>query len=77
MCTSYLSGVLTLAWMLTMAAAQNSGSHNYADALSKCLMFFEGQRSGKLPPSQRITWRKDSGLKDGSDVGVSPSLSLS
>ncbi|ONI22328.1 hypothetical protein PRUPE_2G121700 [Prunus persica] len=70
MCTSYLSGVLILAWMLTMAAAQNSGSHNYADALSKCLMFFEGQRSGKLPPSQRITWRKDSGLKDGSDVGM-------
>ncbi|CAB4269446.1 unnamed protein product [Prunus armeniaca] len=70
MCTSYLSGVLILAWMSTMAAAQNSGSHNYADALSKCLMFFEGQRSGKLPPSQRITWRKDSGLKDGSDVGM-------
>ncbi|KAI3460787.1 hypothetical protein Pfo_017450 [Paulownia fortunei] len=45
-------------------------SHNYRDALTKSIMFFEGQRSGKLPPNQRITWRKDSGLSDGSAVHV-------
>ncbi|KAI5055604.1 hypothetical protein GOP47_0029125 [Adiantum capillus-veneris] len=28
-------------------------------------MFFEGQRSGKLPPNQRMTWRRDSALQDG------------
>ncbi|KAL5728182.1 cellulase [Ranunculus cassubicifolius] len=44
--------------------------HNYGDALTKSIMFFEGQRSGKLPSSQRMTWRKDSGLNDGQDVGV-------
>ncbi|KAL5714766.1 cellulase [Ranunculus cassubicifolius] len=44
--------------------------HNYGDALTKSILFFEGQRSGKLPPSQRMTWRKDSALKDGHDVGV-------
>ncbi|CAI0547297.1 unnamed protein product [Linum tenue] len=33
-------------------------------------MFFEGQRSGKLPPTQRLTWRRDSALKDGSDIGM-------
>ncbi|XP_024044967.1 endoglucanase 8 isoform X1 [Citrus clementina] len=45
-------------------------SHDYGDALSKCVLFFEGQRSGKLPSTQRMTWRKDSALRDGADVGV-------
>ncbi|PIA50106.1 hypothetical protein AQUCO_01300682v1 [Aquilegia coerulea] len=44
--------------------------HNYADALSKSILFFEGQRSGKLPSSQRIKWRKDSALHDGQDLGM-------
>jgi hypothetical protein len=33
-------------------------------------MFYEFQRSGKLPPGQRNNWRGDSGLNDGADVGV-------
>ena len=33
-------------------------------------MFYEFQRSGILPDDQRDNWRGDSGLKDGSDVGV-------
>ncbi|CAA7410118.1 unnamed protein product [Spirodela intermedia] len=37
----------------------------YADALGKAILFFEGQRSGKLPPGQRVTWRGDSALSDG------------
>ncbi|KAG6425719.1 hypothetical protein SASPL_116165 [Salvia splendens] len=44
--------------------------HDYGDALSKSLLFFEGQRSGKLPSTQRVRWRKDSGLRDGFDKGV-------
>ncbi|XP_057457016.1 endoglucanase 8-like [Lotus japonicus] len=43
----------------------NSQQHNYGEALSKSILFFEGQRSGKLPPTQRMTWRKDSALQDG------------
>ena len=39
---------------------------NYADALEKSILFFEGQRSGKLPSNQRLTWRGNSGLSDGS-----------
>ncbi|KAG0712828.1 Endoglucanase A [Chionoecetes opilio] len=31
-------------------------------------VFYEAQRSGKLPASQRVTWRGDSALDDGSDV---------
>ncbi|KAL3641505.1 hypothetical protein CASFOL_016473 [Castilleja foliolosa] len=39
--------------------------HNYQEALSKSILFFEGQRSGKLPPTQRMSWRGDSALYDG------------
>ncbi|GMH30875.1 hypothetical protein Nepgr_032718 [Nepenthes gracilis] len=45
-------------------------AHNYRDALTKSILFFEGQRSGRLPPNQRMTWRRDSGLSDGSDMHV-------
>ncbi|XP_047965357.1 endoglucanase 8-like [Salvia hispanica] len=48
----------------------NAKSHDYGDALSKSLLFFEGQRSGKLPSTQRVRWRKDSALRDGFDKGV-------
>jgi len=48
---------------------------NYGDALDKSLMFFEAQRSGKLPlQQQRVKWRADSGLKDGIQQGVSTLL---
>ncbi|KAJ8749612.1 hypothetical protein K2173_026261 [Erythroxylum novogranatense] len=45
-------------------------SHNYRDALTKSILFFEGQRSGKLPSNQRMTWRRDSVLSDGSAMHV-------
>ncbi|KAJ8764797.1 hypothetical protein K2173_010262 [Erythroxylum novogranatense] len=45
-------------------------SQDYADALEKSILFFEGQRSGKLPSNQRLTWRGDSGLSDGSTYHV-------
>ncbi|XP_047327449.1 endoglucanase 1-like [Impatiens glandulifera] len=48
----------------------SSAQHNYKDALTKSILFFEGQRSGKLPSNQRMTWRKDSALSDGSSVNV-------
>ncbi len=43
---------------------------NYAEALQKALYFYDAQRSGPLPPDFRVTWRGDSGLQDGADVGV-------
>ncbi|KAI4383067.1 hypothetical protein MLD38_008947 [Melastoma candidum] len=57
---------LTVIVMATVVESQ----HDYGDALTKSILFFEGQRSGKLPPTQRLTWRKDSALRDGSDNGV-------
>ncbi|KAK6177432.1 hypothetical protein SNE40_015535 [Patella caerulea] len=44
--------------------------YNYDDILYKSILFYETQRSGKLPASNRIPWRGDSGLKDGSDAGI-------
>ncbi|XP_074364157.1 endoglucanase 11-like, partial [Apium graveolens] len=43
---------------------------DYKDALSKSILYFEGQRSGYLPPNQRVTWRHHSGLSDGFPQGV-------
>nr|XP_039252311.1 uncharacterized protein LOC120329657 [Styela clava] len=45
-------------------------AHNYNEVLHKSILFFEAQRSGKLPSSNRIPWRGNSGLKDGCDIGV-------
>ena len=64
----------TVMMMMTTPIGPMATSFDYADALSKSILFFEGQRSGKLPSTQRITWRKDSGLQDGSDIGVSLSI---
>ncbi|CAI8597787.1 unnamed protein product [Vicia faba] len=45
-------------------------SFDYADALSKSLLYFEAQRSGRLPYNQRVNWRHHSGLTDGLEQGV-------
>jgi hypothetical protein len=45
------------------------GKFNYAEALQKSFLFYEAQRSGDLPTHNRIQWRGDSALRDGSDVG--------
>jgi len=45
-------------------------SHDYSDALTKSILFFDGQRSGHLPSNQRLKWRADSALKDGSSANV-------
>ncbi|PUZ47282.1 hypothetical protein GQ55_7G152500 [Panicum hallii var. hallii] len=48
-----------------------AGGHpDYADALGKAILFFQGQRSGQLPPDQAVTWRSNSGLSDGSSANV-------
>lgn len=48
--------------------------HDYGQALSKSILFFEAQRSGFLPNNQRVTWRANSGLYDGKASGVSCNL---
>ncbi|XP_015696333.2 endoglucanase 22 [Oryza brachyantha] len=43
---------------------------DYREALEKSLLYFEAQRSGRLPYRQRVTWRGHSGLTDGLQQGV-------
>lgn len=45
-------------------------SIDYGEALTKSLLYYEAQRSGKLPSDQRVQWRGDSALQDGRDAGV-------
>ncbi|KAL0688178.1 hypothetical protein Bca4012_087855 [Brassica carinata] len=51
-------------------AFQSLEALDYGDALNKSNLFFEGQRSGKLPVNQRVTWRADSALSDGKPDNV-------
>nr|CAZ96212.1 endoglucanase 4 precursor [Saccharum hybrid cultivar R570] len=70
--TATVSRLALAAAILCLTAGGNTvAAFNYADALDKALLFFEAQRSGKLPAGQqRVTWRGDSGLSDGSAAGV-------
>ncbi|KAK4337805.1 hypothetical protein RND71_042292 [Anisodus tanguticus] len=43
----------------------NPPPDNYTLALRKALMFFNAQRSGKLPKHNNVSWRGSSGLQDG------------
>ena len=46
---------------------EGTGDYNYGEALQKSLLFYELQRSGKLPENTRCNWRGDSALTDGAD----------
>ncbi|CAK9172118.1 unnamed protein product [Ilex paraguariensis] len=63
--TSYFCFGFSLLLLLHSAV-----SMDYGAALTKSLLYFEAQRSGKLPPNQRVQWRGDSALNDGRDAGV-------
>ncbi|XP_027064026.1 endoglucanase 11 isoform X2 [Coffea arabica] len=56
--------------MLFTIFSTPSQAFDYADALSKSLLYFEAQRSGRLPYNQRVSWRHHSGLTDGLEQGV-------
>ncbi|CAN8312981.1 unnamed protein product [Cochlearia groenlandica] len=58
-------------FLLSLLLLENTyASPNYREALSKSLIFFQGQRSGRLPSDQKILWRFSSGLSDGSSAHV-------
>ncbi|EOY24858.1 hypothetical protein QUC31_008983 [Theobroma cacao] len=64
-----LGSILAMASRHNGLAVEDSGlsatGYDYTDALHKAVLFFEGQRSGKLPARQRVKWRGDSALTDG------------
>lgn len=57
------------------AGAQPSSSSSipnpqWSNLLGNLIYFYDAQRSGKLPTANRVSWRNDSALGDGSDVGL-------
>ncbi|CAD6233254.1 unnamed protein product [Miscanthus lutarioriparius] len=71
---AYSMAVVLAGLAMALAAATQVASaaagHDYRQALSKSILYFEAQRSGRLPGSQRVAWRADSGLLDGKANGV-------
>ncbi|XP_038971173.1 endoglucanase 13 isoform X1 [Phoenix dactylifera] len=65
-----IAAMLVVCSLASKPTAAMANAFDYRQALEKSLLFFEAQRSGKLPPDQRVKWRGDSGLKDGFDQGV-------
>lgn len=47
-----------------------STKYNYGNALGLSILFFDAQRSGKMPASNPIPWRHDSAMNDHGDGGV-------
>lgn len=56
---------VTIIFCILAGPVASFTASDYKDAISKAILFFEGQRSGKLPVSQRAKWRGDSALTDG------------
>ncbi|KAL5508435.1 hypothetical protein ACEPAH_6054 [Sanghuangporus vaninii] len=42
----------------------------WSNLLGNSIFFYDAQRSGDLPNSNRVSWRNDSALNDGQDVGL-------
>lgn len=45
-------------------------TNEYAEALQKSIFFYEAQQSGPKPAFNRVQWRANSGMNDGSDVNI-------
>ena len=62
---------LTVAVLATFATTRaQAQTYNYGDALQKAIYFYDEQRSGIMPPTNRVEWRGNGGANDGSDNGV-------
>ncbi|KAK1619441.1 hypothetical protein QYE76_024958 [Lolium multiflorum] len=74
--TTWLRAAVLLLLLVSSSAVAAEGTktgskaHNYEEALRKSLLYFEAQRSGRLPHGQRVPWRDHSGLTDGLEQGV-------
>jgi endoglucanase len=53
-----------------VASLSKSPNDQWTNLLGNLLYFYEAQRSGTLPKDNRVTWRNNSGLNDGSDLGL-------
>ncbi|KAF9142412.1 hypothetical protein BG015_000909, partial [Linnemannia schmuckeri] len=76
MATPYLSTKTWPALPVATDSSDEGGSagsfpdQEYIRLLDATLLFYEAQRSGRLPSDQRVKWRNDSALLDGKDAGI-------
>ena len=57
-------------WSRRRHPAAAAPAFNYGEALQKSIWFYDAQRSGDLGADNRVSWRGDSALTDGRDVGL-------
>jgi endoglucanase len=56
--------LLALCVSLAVLGSVSAQTYNYNEVLRKSILFYEAQRSGRLPSNNRIPWRGDSALND-------------
>lgn len=61
---------LLLIGVIMMLPITSQGQFKYGEVLQKSMFFYEAQRAGKLPDNNRVSWRGNACLNDGSDVGI-------
>src|SRR5262245_8060661 len=64
-----LATTFAVGTVVTAPSVRGQASFNYAEALQKAVFFYEAQISGPKPSFSRVTWRGDSAMQDGADVG--------
>jgi endoglucanase len=53
---------------VTPSSGSGSPNPQWSNLLGDLLFFYDAQKSGKLPSSNRVSWRNDSATNDGQDV---------
>ncbi|HOK98599.1 MAG TPA: glycoside hydrolase family 9 protein, partial [Bacteroidales bacterium] len=61
-------GLFLWGFILLRSVSITGQTYNYAEVLQKSMFFYECQES-KIAPGNRVTWRANAAMNDGSDVG--------
>lgn len=69
--------VAAVVWASLISAVLAFSAADYNNALGKSLLFYDLQRSGRLPRWQRLRWRGNSAMNDGRSQGVSKHTNFS
>lgn len=61
--------ILSLTVLASVIVAISAGDYDYGEVVGLSLLFYEAQRTGVLPPTNRIPWRWDSFTTDVGEEG--------
>ncbi|XP_074318876.1 endoglucanase 12-like [Silene latifolia] len=65
---TWLSAAKPISATSSQTVPMQSSDDSYSAALHKALLFFNAQKSGKLPKDNGVPWRGNSGMQDGSQL---------